>query len=62
MYQKPDFIKVDLDIKDNFAAYGDDCDEIIDNHRTVKTACGEGTYQRMSEAWAVPESCYTRII
>ncbi|MBQ6381626.1 MAG: hypothetical protein IJJ41_08540 [Clostridia bacterium] len=25
MYQKPDFVKVDLDIKENFAAYTSGC-------------------------------------
>ena len=25
MYQKPDFVKVDLDIKENFAAYSTTC-------------------------------------
>ena len=25
MYQKPDFVKVDLDIKENFAAYSSKC-------------------------------------
>ena len=26
MYQKPDFVKVDVDIKDNFAGYTAPCD------------------------------------
>lgn len=33
MYQSPDLVKVDLDIKDNFAAYGENCHwyQVYDN-------------------------------
>ncbi len=29
MYQSPDLVKVDLEIKDNYAAYGETCDYTI---------------------------------
>lgn len=60
MYNKPDFVKVDLEIKDNFAAYTH-CDEDWEyRQRWTGSGCREDEYQyfytqRETAAW----QCYT---
>ena len=38
MYQKPDFVKVNLEVKDNFAAY-QTCDATVGYMFSISTPC-----------------------
>jgi len=64
MYQKPDFIRVKVDIKENFANYGDKCEADIVTKTTMfgntTTDCNDPMTTRIiSEPYDGSFRCYT---
>lgn len=59
MYQKPDFVKVSLDIKDNFAAYtGCHMDEGIIYTQALGSMCHDTIQEAHPLAEVNPASCW----
>ena len=68
MYQKPDFIKVDVDIKDNYAAYSCNPNESYVSYHTeaagMAPACNEKYIENFPYTdWMQPNTllCYTTL-
>ena len=64
MYTKPDFIKVDVDVKDNFAAYGACTPKYLINkyYTNVNTGCDTDFDFQVTNSFpqieATPWVCY----